>query len=840
MLQFEEKNYDLNFLCSFTFDFQMLKEVLIQLANSNQMLEQKVKQLEESNEEKNNRLSTLEERVNILFIPKENENSHEEIIEEKVEKEEEKKNIEEKKDEKEEKIIKDGKKEMDKEEIENNQTDTKRSIDRRKSLRELEIKQSLIQQVPQVSHETIKSLLKLIRENSEKINKMETNINKKLNMHIKNFENDFINLNSENTKDHKSIIEKIRVINEKLYEYDSKMDGIIIKTAPLDTLSFFRDNGNGNLDATKVMIQVLEEKLNKRMELIEKKNNNDNKEDNLLKNKISELEELINEINEELKKKEQKTDNNLENIINNCNEDIQELKDLINKNYIELIKIKEDLSSKIENSKIKSDNIKEFTNKTKPEKELKITKLDSINKNENISKGIEKNINENKNFGDNSSDLKERINALNNKVNDIEKYFNSLFDNSNQDMVELKKKIEEMNTILLQKITKLDLKALENKTIEQSDELIFLQDKTSELSESIKKLIENNSSFVKRLENLTNDIIRLQNTEVKVVEPEPVDLSGYVEEKALKELLKPINKNLENLFLERRMLSNSIKEINENLLVYETKEKVMKLKEEITEKISNLEKETSKKYTKKFEMNKLIKNLELKLKSIDVQQQNKDGDSWILAKQPVGCFNCASCEANIKNVSPSNEYSIWKKYPLPDRQYIKGQGFSRLLQKINNYNDKNNVDKTEFSNDNELSNSIYFNNVPNIRKSSGHFYFRANSKEPIKDNIIENNSRYNKRYKLPNVSNKGKKIGNIPLTDEEEERSNKSMDSSNNSPKILKIAKKKISDDLLSFKINSKKYQEEHNQLGNSFSIKSYSKLERNQSLQFYGKTSNS
>ena len=43
MLKFEEKEYDLNFLCTFTFDFQMLKELLINLAKSNQEMAKKIK-----------------------------------------------------------------------------------------------------------------------------------------------------------------------------------------------------------------------------------------------------------------------------------------------------------------------------------------------------------------------------------------------------------------------------------------------------------------------------------------------------------------------------------------------------------------------------------------------------------------------------------------------------------------------------------------------------------------------------------------------------------------------------------------------------------------------------
>ena len=846
MLKFEEKEYDFNLLCGFTFDFQMLKEVLIKLVKSNQKLEKKMKRLEKSNNEKNKRLSTLEDRLNILFVPDENDYDDSELSEEKDEKKEEIEKIEEKKKEKEEKeeikqaIIEEEKKEKDNEETETKQI-KKHTLDRKKSLRELEFKNSFVQQVPQVSHETIKSLLKLIRENSEKISKLEKNLSKKLNKQLKDLEDDFVNFNEENTKEHESLKQRIKEINEKLYDYNDKMDGIIVKTAPLDTLSFFRDNGSGNLDANKGMIKLLEQKINKRIELIEKKSNKDNKEDNTLKNKITELEELINKINEEMKKQEQKKNNNLENIINNYNEDIQELKDLIDKNYNELIKITEELSSKMENGEIIGDKVNELLIKIKSEKEFKISKYEPVNKSNNISEEAEENIREKQedtDIGDNISDIKERVKALNNKINDIDKYFKSLFDNSNQDIVEIKKKMEEMSSILDQKITKLDLKALENKAIEQSDEILFLQDKTTELTEGIKKLMENNSSVVKRLENLTNDVIRLDNKEVKVVESQPIDLSGFVEENTLNEMLNPINKSLEKLFLEKELLIKSIKETNDNFAIYETKERVMKLEEEMLEKIGDLENVKIKKYVEKNEMNKIIKNLELKLKLLDTQQ-NKDGDSWILAKQPFGCFNCASCEANIKNVSPSNEYSIWNKYPQPDRQYHMGQGFSRLLKKINNYNDKNKHDKKDLSNDTELGSSIYMNNMPNIRGINGHFLFRSNSKEPIKDKIIENNFRYNKKYKLPNVTHKRKIIENIPLTDEEDERNNKSMDNTNNSPQIMKIAKKKINGDLLSFKIHHKKFQEENNILMNSTSVKSIGKLERNQSLPFYENKTN-
>ena len=49
MLKLEEKDYDLNFLFKFSFDFAMLKEILLKLAKSNKDLESRIKHLEKSN-----------------------------------------------------------------------------------------------------------------------------------------------------------------------------------------------------------------------------------------------------------------------------------------------------------------------------------------------------------------------------------------------------------------------------------------------------------------------------------------------------------------------------------------------------------------------------------------------------------------------------------------------------------------------------------------------------------------------------------------------------------------------------------------------------------------------
>ena len=215
MLKIEEKEYDINLLCSFTFDFQMLKDVLINLVRTNKKFEKKIKKLEKINEDRNKRLIILEERLNIFTVPEENNFSDSETLENKEEKNtnekklknednKENKEIKEKikdneikeeknesKNESKNEIIKYEEKDKENNITQENIMNTNASSERRKTLRDYEYRNSFAHQIPQVSHETIKSLLKLIRENSEKIGKLEKNITKKLKKDLNDLESAF-------------------------------------------------------------------------------------------------------------------------------------------------------------------------------------------------------------------------------------------------------------------------------------------------------------------------------------------------------------------------------------------------------------------------------------------------------------------------------------------------------------------------------------------------------------------------------------------------------------------------------------------------------------------------
>ena len=124
--------------------------------------------------------------------------------------------------------------------------------------------------------------------------------------------------------------------------------------------------------------------------------------------------------------------------------------------------------------------------------------------------------------------------------------------------------------------------------------------------------------------------------------------------------------------------------------------------------------------------------------------------------------------------------------------------------------------------------------MQNIKGNNGHFFFRVNNRETMKEELADNNFRYIKKYKLPNLKNKRKKNDNLPLTDEENELKNNSVENPNNSPQIMKITKKSMDGKFGLSGTHQKTMNVEHKNKINSSSIKSKTKLERIQSLPIY------
>ena len=95
-----------------------------------------------------------------------------------------------------------------------------------------------------------------------------------------------------------------------------------------------------------------------------------------------------------------------------------------------------------------------------------------------------------------------------------------------------------------------------------------------------------------------------------------------------------------------------------------------------------------KRFADKTEMHKSLKLLDTQIKHLIaeyIKKQDK-GETWMIASKPVGGFKCASCESYIGELNNKWEYLPWNKYPTRDyvdKSYRMGNGFSRMLQKLN-------------------------------------------------------------------------------------------------------------------------------------------------------------
>lgn len=83
----------------------------------------------------------------------------------------------------------------------------------------------------------------------------------------------------------------------------------------------------------------------------------------------------------------------------------------------------------------------------------------------------------------------------------------------------------------------------------------------------------------------------------------------------------------------------------------------------MTAKLEELKFTCFSKLADKNNTNKNIKYLDAQIKHIiDVYiKKMEKGDSWLLAKKPVGGHTCASCESYIGDLHDHNQYVPWNK-----------------------------------------------------------------------------------------------------------------------------------------------------------------------------------
>ena len=863
MLTLEKTEYDLNTL----FSFDVLKEILLKLARSQVKLEDEINEIKKTiknnkddfgfdndidnfNEQKyeehenieNNNLNEdnkdnkIESNINIELKEVKEQNNEMSNIEENKENKEKKEEIREK-DDKTEQIKKDENKNenitekndiLQEKEIKQKEPEIKETLQKSNETqnkinqindsnnktpyrqKETKVKETLIKvsspsspsKQKNVSPDVITKIMRQLKSHQQKISELSENLNtesiviKKYDIQQSNHDSQLSLINDKLN----SIFEKLNSVFEKDKDYEQKFEDLQVKVANFDIFSLIQDSGDGTIDATKLMVKSLEDKVFKKFELIDQRYKADSSDNIKIKNNIDNLVPQVNLINSQIDKIQETQNQLLTDITNNKKEtesSIDDIKNVLNN----------ELKEKIDN--LKNNFEKNFENKLL-DIESKLNSL-SQNQKDNLDLDLVKlNLRNNEINQDTIDNLDKKITELRKKMHDINNTLKIYMSNNNLDSI--KSELNEFKLLLDKKIAKDDLKELYNYHMNTSDEINDLKDQISLTFEDIRKITKDINGIQQKIESINGNLALIQDNPKTGVAP-IIDFSKYIDHQKLSESLRPVLKELEKIYKEIDSLRRDLSVVDEESKKY-SKNLVNKLDEDLNKKINEIKNLIQKKYMDKIEINKIIKTLEVQIKSLG-EDTKKDSDSWLLAKRPLKCFNCASCEANIKNDYTSADYLPWKKYPKGDKIHRMGQGFSHMLQMMTSEFVKSIQDMEINTRNNFNSISTQFNERPN------------NVNNNINNNIMINNTREefntkngkkNNKMKLPKVhpySNtklkKYKLENSLPVSDDE----NNYIDSVNNnedeakedknSPKILKIYKKnnKMGKDYENFELMS-------------------------------------
>ena len=821
MLHLQSKEYDLNTL----FSFEVLKEILLKLARSQDKLESDIKNIKQNFSKRDEIINKLEKSIfNTSSIPEtylNDEENDKNGIDDNINKIEEKENISkeqndtnisfdktnyeknkenkyetEKKNEEEQNLINNSinKTPNKKDDIIEKKIDENKNKISNKDNSSFDLTQNEKEQISKgeglISPQLISKMMKLIKDQQAKLNILDNKL-KSESKNIKEIENQLKNHLLDDESQFKLLNDRIGSILEKNEEYESKIENLQVKTSDFDIFSMFKDNGDGNIDATRVMVKALEEKVFKKFEFVDARYKKDSLDSLKMKTNVEnitpKLEQFgrelqrINEANKSQKEdldnykkenEEQNTDN-YNNINIDFNQKISELKDELEKNMEKNLSL---IQTQLNNMKKDSDE-----NNTNTNNAFDLLKLSLGNNglDSEVAQTLEKKI----------SDLRKRMHELENTLK---------LSPTSEETDSLKKEIKDLKLLLDKKITKDDLKELYNFHLADVDELNDIKDRESITFDELRKTIQDVQNIQQRIESINGNLTLLQNNpsngNIKII-----DFNKYIDNQKLTDALKPFFKEFEKIFKEMDSLRRDLTEI-ENNIKNDTKNSLNKIEEEINNKISDIKVYCKKRYLEKTEFHKTIKSLQIQMKSLGDESKKGDTDNWLLAKAPLKCFNCASCEANIKNENYSTaDYLPWKKYPRGEKIQRMGQGFSHMLQMMTTEFIKS-LEKTDLPQENDQS---YKNNNKSINESNV-----INEKLTLNGIIINNkeqkeekfqNLKKNSKMKLPKVLQyskiKLKKFDEeCPVSDEEyfenSHENNKETVHKSSSPKILKITKK--------------------------------------------------
>ena len=614
----------------------------------------------------------------------------------------------------------------------------------------------------------------------------------------------FTSMIKESKKEVQSIKNKSKENTTKISELENKINEIQNKKEEEEEVDEIKvineEEGDINIDKDKVQIWIknLEQKLTKKIDFSERRNKNNEgalnelkKEINDLKDKMNNFESMISS-NPKEKQKEEEKDEKEEDL----NEDKKE-----NKNIFDTLATKEELD------KLKD----EF-----------LQKIKEINT--NISQNPLLNIDEQKLYesiipklGQMSQNLKESVTK---SIENNEKYVKNQI--KKIDIDSIKAEISAMKKEINNKLNKENLGSINLKLEDMESYGENLRTLIDDNRNDIRQCNDKYSKIFKVLETLRGQVLTLFEEEdsqhKRDREESNIDLSLLVTKQEYDEDGAILNKKMEKIISKENDNYRSIQEIQRKIRNLITETDLQNIEQYLLNIISENKIQFSKNYIEKSDLQKALKFLEIRIKTLE-ETTSKENENWLLARKPINGFLCASCETYIGDLKNNNDFATWNKLSnRKDRKnYRIGHGFSTMLKMLNS----DLLKRLEKENNNKNNHSVINNshsfkaedikkmnkNLPKINLTNQvnvnetqimNANVNMNNSEEVNDNL--NNSSSNLKnftqinFDRDNINIKGQLSDRINNKNININYFNKditdNLTSEEMHPKVLKIAKK--------------------------------------------------
>ena len=521
-----------------------------------------------------------------------------------------------------------------------------------------------------INTEHIAKLTKRVKDIEKKLSEMNSRTNKDMIPKIKT-NIDSIKYANKRLDD---LDKNYEEINKKFIEFKEKFDDVRVKVQDFNIYDLFKgESGDGgNIDISKALIMNLENKIFKKFDLYDERNKKNETDlfkaledlkamkglvDNF-KVQNQRTTEKVNEIETNLNDYMNKTDNKIEEI----NNSLEQLQGSL-KGGVDTSELNKELDEKIK----------------KLEDELKNMINDSIesvkqNQNNSINQMTKKKFEE----------LEQNLKDLKKNINDVEKKLISNVNNVNNS---LKEDISNLEKEIKKKLNPNDLNSI-------NDKLYSLEENEKDLNARMDALYEGSDktklelvNFNKKLEYILGefDALKTNFEKNKTIKTNDSDNNNFVDQALLNNLKKEIAGKLDKLRIITEEFDRNINEINSSLSNFPTNKDFVQLQNTMMSMLDEFKISCNKKYMDKTEIHKNLKILENQIKLLGESYKKMDtADNWLLAKKPLNNYQCASCEAMLKDLEKKDNYIAWNKYPnREDKKYRMGHGFSRMLQMVN-------------------------------------------------------------------------------------------------------------------------------------------------------------